>query len=49
MSEVTGGQIEKGIDDAILDIGWFSLNSLPNPLTLTTQNALKYISIEGVL
>lgn len=49
LSEVTGGQIEKGIDDAILDIGWFSLKSLPKPLTLTTQNALKHLRIEGVL
>lgn len=27
--------------NAIIDVGWFSLQNLPDPLTLTTKNALE--------
>ena len=40
-AHVKEGTIKKAIDPAILDIGWFPLNQLPEPLTITTINALE--------
>lgn len=45
-AKVKAGKIKKDIDSAILDIGWFPIDDLPKPLTLTTLNALNAIKKE---
>ncbi|MEH7457140.1 NUDIX domain-containing protein [Bacillus sp. JJ1127] len=41
MAKAIGGTAENLEEHAIDRIGWFSVESLPTPLTLTLQNALK--------
>ncbi|MED4650331.1 NUDIX domain-containing protein [Bacillus pseudomycoides] len=41
IAKVTNGIAENLGQHAISEVGWFSLDSLPEPLTLTLQNALK--------
>ncbi|PDZ10536.1 DNA mismatch repair protein MutT [Bacillus pseudomycoides] len=41
IAKVTNGIAENLEQHAISEVGWFSLDSLPEPLTLTLQNALK--------
>jgi 8-oxo-dGTP diphosphatase len=41
LCEVVGGALERREPEAIPEIGWFALDSLPGPLTMTAQNALK--------
>lgn len=38
---VVGGTLVHREPEAILEIGWFGLDGLPGPLTLTAQNALQ--------
>jgi ADP-ribose pyrophosphatase YjhB (NUDIX family) len=37
---VVGGVLENREPEAIPEIGWFELDALPGPLTITAQNAL---------
>ncbi|AAY60415.1 NUDIX domain-containing protein (plasmid) [Bacillus cereus] len=48
IATVNDGVVKRMEPDKILEIGWFSLNDLPKPLTLTTIKALEAYRKENV-
>jgi ADP-ribose pyrophosphatase YjhB (NUDIX family) len=47
LCEVVGGRLEHREPEAIPEIGWFGLDELPTPLTMTAQNALAALKEVG--
>lgn len=43
LTSIEKGQLINNEPHALADVKWFNLNSLPEKLTLTTKNALKYL------